>query len=135
MRRVASNRSVLASTLRPNDFPYRVQQCRNVTLDGIPQNVGVQSEVRVGDDIPQPRDLSPGHVRMTLAQVAREFLDRFTNDMEVLQDGVRPDIVAEDLVFRAALGVPDDLLAALLDVFEEQQRITRHGSLPFRRMA
>ena len=43
MRRVASRRSVLASTFRTNDLPYRVQKSRNVTLDGIPQNVGVQS--------------------------------------------------------------------------------------------
>jgi hypothetical protein len=120
MRRVDSNGSVLASTLRANDLPYRVQKCGNVTLDCIPQDVGVQSEARVGDDIPQTRDLSPGHVRMALAQVARELLDRFADDVKVQQDGVRPDIVLENLVFRAALGVPDDLLAALLDVLEEQ---------------
>jgi hypothetical protein len=53
-------------------------------------------------------------------QVARELLDRFTNDVEVQQDGIRPDIVFENLILRAALGVPDNLVAALLDVFEEQ---------------
>ena len=102
------------------EIPYSEVTGVSVTLDGIPQNVGVQSEVRMGDDIPQTRDLSPGHVRVALAQVARELLDRFTNDVEVQQHGVRPDIVLENLVLRAALGVPDDLLAALLDVFEEQ---------------
>jgi hypothetical protein len=120
MRRVASNSSILASTLRTNDPPYGVQKCRNIALDGIPQDVGIQSEVSVGDDIPQTRDLSPGYIRIALAQFARELLDRFTDDVEVQQDGVRPDIVLENLVLRPALGIPDDLRAALLDVFEEQ---------------
>lgn len=89
MRRVASNRSVLASTLRTNDLPYRVQKSRNFMLDGIPQNVGVQSEVHVGDDIPQTRDLSPGHVRIAVGY-------KYSSDVE------SPDV--QDLAPLAVVG-------------------------------
>ena len=57
------------------------------------------------------------------------------DDVEVEEDRVRPDIVLENLILRSAVGVLDEFLAASLDVFEEQQRITRHGSLPSRRTA
>lgn len=50
-------------------------------FDRVPDDVGVQGEVRVSDEIPQAGDLSPGHVRVAFAQFTREFLDRFTDDM------------------------------------------------------
>ena len=85
-----------------------------------------QSPLRLSDlTIFLTASRSAGTSRST---VVRQLLDRFADDVEVHQDGVHPDIVHENLFLRAALGVPDDPLATLLDVFEKQQRITRHGS-------
>ncbi len=56
---------------------------------------------------------------MAVAIFGRQILDRFTYDLEIEEDSIESHLVREDFIAFQTCGVPGDLGAALLDVFEK----------------
>jgi len=61
---------------------------------------------------------------MSAKQSWRKLLDSFTDDVKVQENRVQSHVFSEDVLLRAPLGVSDNLVTSLLDVFQEWQRVT-----------
>lgn len=54
----------------------------------LPNNFGLNRKIRMGQNITKPRDLTPRHFRLPLAQLIRDSLGGFTDDFKDAHHGV-----------------------------------------------